>query len=778
MSLLQAGFGSSGEYTIDDSLRFRSSADAYLSRTPASATNQKTWTWSAWVKRGTLTSGQELFGANPSSASGDTTWTSILFNDSDQFRVTGFSTAWRTTSQVFRDSSAWYHFVVAWDTTQSTATDRVKIYVNGSQVTSFAASNAPTLNTDYAINSTVAHVIGSRQTWASDTYFDGYMTEINFIDGQALTADDFGEFDDNGTWKPLAYTGTYGTNGFYLNGVGVTDESGNGNDWTNNNLNLSTSTADTYDQMKDTPSLVDENAGNFWTFNPLIPVTGADYSNGNLQYTSTSANKSGFASPLPTTGKWYWEGEWLTNGGGSNPVIGIAQAGFENTQGADGELGYRTTGNKFDEEATEIAYGASWTIGDVIGVVVDMDAGTIGFYKNGVSQGTAFTTVLTALTQPVKPMFRVNVANDVLSLNFGQRPFAYTPPSGFLKLNTFNLPDSTIEKGADYFNTVLYTGTGAIQSITVGFQPDFSWFKKRSSAESNILQNSIAGNTKFLISNSTAVEDTSSALIQSFNIDGVTIGASSTINGASTTYVAWNWLASNTTASNTDGDTPSTVSPNTTAGFSVVSYTGSGYLGTGLPTTVGHGLGVAPKFIFLKSRTTVEPWLTYHGSLGGTQYVFLNQTDKANSNIAFFNNTNPTSTVFSLGNSAAGNTNAATYIAYCFAEVPGYSAFGSYEGNANNDGPFVYTGFRPSFLIVKSVDSTSDWLLTDSKRIGFNPDNEYMEVNNANAEGTVNTVDFVSNGFKLRDRTTDPNVAETYIYMAFAESPFKNSNAR
>jgi hypothetical protein len=593
-----------------------------------------------------------------------------------------------------------------------------------------------------------------------------------------LTADDFGEFDDNGTWKPLAYTGTYGTNGFYLNGVGVTDESGNGNDWTNNNLNLSTSTAATYDQMKDTPSLVDENAGNFATLNPLKNYNNT-LADGNLNISATSASTTTIvlATIGVSSGKWYWEFTQTAYTVNNTPMIGIAKDNVSMTayvgSDANGWGYYGNNGDKYNS-ATGTAYGASYTNNDVIGVAFDADAGTLVFYKNSVSQGTAFTGLTSG---PYFPAFSDAGSTVVMTANanFGQRPFAYTPPSGFLKLNTFNLPDSTIEKGSDYFNTVLYTGNGSTQSITgVGFQPDWTWIKNRDAADAHVLTDAVRGATEELQSNALSAETTNADGLTAFDTDGFSLGADVLYNTSSEAYVAWNWLASNTTVSNAVGDIPSTVSVNTTSGFSIVVYTGNGLSNQ----TVGHSLSQDLAMLIVKSRTGGPfQWRTWHKSLSGpTYYVSLSSTVAENTSSTVFNG--QSSTTFTVGDDPSVNTSGYSVIAYCFAEVPGYSAIGSYTGNASTDGPFVYTGFRPAFVMVKRTDNTSNWYTYDSSRNTANPESLALYPNAAYTEDTEIYVDFLSNGFKCRSATVGNVSGATYIYMAFAENPFKNSNAR
>ena len=331
-----------------------------------------------------------------------------------------------------------------------------------------------------------------------------------------------------------------------------------------------------------------------------------------------------------------------------------------------------------------------------------------------------------------------------------------------------------INKPTDYFNTKLYTGNGSTQSISgIGFQPDWVWIKSRSQAVNHYGYDSVRGTDKRLQQNITNAESTTDTTwFNSFDSDGFTIGSEANINNSSSTYASWNWLASNTTASNTDGSITSTVSANTTSGFSIVSYTG-----TGSNATVGHGLGVAPKMIITKARGTTNNWGTYHESLGNTDAVFLNLTAATDTASTYWNNTSPTSSVFSVG-SAAGTNPSATMIAYCFAEKKGFSKFGSYTGNGNNDGAFIYTGFKPAFVINKIYSgTTSSWNIFDNKRDGFNDQNKQLYADLSNAEASGGKIDLLSNGFKVRSSSDEVNGSGYgYIYMAFAENPLVGTN--
>ena len=338
-----------------------------------------------------------------------------------------------------------------------------------------------------------------------------------------------------------------------------------------------------------------------------------------------------------------------------------------------------------------------------------------------------------------------------------------------------------IDKPSDYFNTVLYTGTGSARTISgVGFQPDWVWVKDRTTTNYHYLYDSVRGNNLNFFSNDTSAEvnvttGQNGGGIGSQASDGFTIVAgnvnTNNVNTNTNLYASWNWLASNTTASNTDGSITSTVSANTTSGFSIVSYTG-----TGSNATVGHGLGVAPKMIIVKGRSYVDNWAVFHSSLGGGKKLKLNTTGAEITNSTPWNNTSPTSSVFSVGTDGETNNSGSTMIAYCFAEKQGYSKFGSYTGNGNADGTFVYTGFKPSFVIVKQTNTTRNWLMFDNKRNEFNIVDKFLIPNTSGAEQTSDFIDFTSNGFKCR--TTDTGVNEsggTYIYMAFAENPFVTS---
>ena len=331
----------------------------------------------------------------------------------------------------------------------------------------------------------------------------------------------------------------------------------------------------------------------------------------------------------------------------------------------------------------------------------------------------------------------------------------------------------------DYFNTKLYTGNNSTNAQTgVGFQPDMVWFKSRSAATDNAIFDAVRGVTKEIRPNKTDYEDTASNGLTTFGSDGFTIGDWSVINANSATYASWNWKVNGQGSSNTDGSINTTyTSVNTTSGVSISKYTG-----TGATATVGHGLGVAPKVVWIKGLSNAGSWGTYNSAIGATKKILLN-SDAAEVTSGWMNNTAPTNQVFTVINDSDVGTSGYTYVAYSFAEKTGFSKFGKYLGNGDNNGTFVYTGFKPAFVLIKCATQVGDWLIYDSKRSGYNNDNRLVYPNLALAEeaGSAMEMDILSNGFKLRTSQnlvngTSGGAGRTYIYMAFAEHPIVSSN--
>jgi hypothetical protein len=762
---------SASGYFLTKSLRFRQSATAYMQRTPASSGSRTTWTWSGWIK---LAKPGVIFESNGSGSLDDAIVYSSSTNALQFYVYNNTYIGQLITSAVYRDPSAWYHVVAVWDTTQATASNRMKLYVNGSQITAFSTANYPAQNSQSTLNTATAHGLGA---WPNGGLygFDGYLAEVNFVDGQALTPSSFGSTNAlTGVWQPTKYTGTYGTNGFYLPFTNTTststlgnDFSGNGNNWTTNNFSLTT--GPNYDSMNDVPTLTSATVSNACTWNPLnfrtsYPTAFAD---GNLKATFSNAGvyQTAYGTIAVSSGKYYWE--VTVTAVGSQTIIGVSQATYINDTSTLDRI-YTNGGS-----ITGGGSGASYTTNDVIGVALDIGGGTVTFYKNGTSQGSA--TLGTLPANGWTP-YAYGYNGCVVSPNFGQQPFAYSVPSGFVALNTYNLPTATIVKGNNVMDATLYTGTGASQSVTnaSGFQPDFVWIKSRSAVSNHGEFDSVRPSGYALYPNLTDAEANNSSLFTGITSTGFGVaGTNVTYNQNAATYVAWQWQAGKgTTSSNTSGSITSTVSVNTSAGFSI-----STYAGTGANATVGHGLGVAPQFVIVKNRTLTDDWCVYSLPTGAANYAQLNLSSAFGANSTIWNNTAPTSSVFSVGTylSKSGSN----YVAYCWTPIAGFSAVGSYTGNGSSDGPFIYTGFRPKFIMIKRTDSTGDWIIWDTARPTYNT-TYILYPNLSAAEDTSGNIgDILSNGFKARSTGSATNASGgTYIYAAFAENPFKNALAR
>ncbi len=762
-----------GDYQIQRSVRLRSSATAFFSRTPSVAGNQQRHTASFWIKYSTSSSDRQII------SFGNSLTYQIAFGNggttlSIGSQQLGVSNPWFLgTTQVFRDPSAWYHIVVAVDTTQATASERAKIYVNGVQVTAFSTATYPTQNYNTGANSTTSHSIGRRED--ASQYFDGYLTEFNWIDGQALTAFSFGETDAiTGVWKPKRYGGTYGVNGFYLNfsdnsaataaAIGK-DSSGNGNNWTPNNISLTAGA--TYDSMLDVPTLWADGGngrGNYAVLNPLYrPSTQnpMSFRNANLEVGQASTNlvSSAASAFAMSSGKWYWE---VTVGGALTvSALGIQREDNTAWRGG-GTVLYRSDGQKQIGGGAASAYGATFTTNDVLGFAYDADAGSLTCYKNNVSQGVIYSSGTGSAWMACAHDDNAGAGVTYFhAFNFGQRPFAYTPPTGFRALHTGNLPEPSIRKPNQWFDVRTRTGTSTATTISgYAFTPDLVWIKIRSGNERHVINDTVRGAQKQLASNTTAAEDTSATgALTAFTSDGYSLDSDlsrGSVNNAAYTYVDWLWKK---------GATP---------GFDIVGYSGNGASNR----TVSHSLGVTPAMVIVKNRTSGTPnWRVWHQRLSGVDsFLGLNQTAAVGTSSTVFNGFS--STTFTVGTDPATNENGSSHVAYLFSEVAGFSRFGSYTGNGSSDGPFVFCGFRPRFILLKRTDSAGNWTMYDSARSPRNADTKVLYPNLSNSEdASTDHFDWLSNGFKMKS-TNQNTSGGTFIFAAFAENPFKYSLAQ
>ena len=785
--------GSSGgsDYEIERSLRFNNTDQTEVTNSSlgTSPTSRKIQTISVWFKRGDFDADGMMthgFSGSGGSASGAALrFVSGGDNLSIENQVNN-SQAWQlVTTRLFRDSAAWYHLVVAIDTTQGTSSNRVKIYVNGVQETSFSTANYPSQNYDNLwLYSNVR--LGS---WDGNGYYagyNGYLAEYNAIDGQQLAPSDFGKTDaTTGQWKPIKYTGSYGTNGHYLNfsdnsGTTATtlgkDYSGNGKNFTPSNLSVSA--GDGNDSKTDTPTL------NKATLNPLTGFTyNATLSEGNLKMSGSSGFKEISTIAFAGTSKFYYEvvntsrNGWQLVGifvgqpnNPSNALTNTAVWGFASTQATYFGGSYTSTSDVPD-----------WTNNDVMGI--KYENGSLKLYKNG--------TLATATTSsvPTGDIVFAYIANDnqnaAAFARFSSNDWTQDSAAGVdatWELSSANLPDPTIKLPNKHFDTLLYTGNGTSGHAITGldFQPDFVWIKNRDGTYYHNLSDTVRGITKAMNSNSTDTENTYSN-IQSVQSNGFTVGGSELVNKNNQDLVAWNWNAGGSTVTNTDGSLSAQVRANPTAGFSILTYTGT----NNVSETLGHGLGVKPDMIIVKSRdVSGQDWVVYNKNLDGgnqpaTHILKLNGYAGEQDVNDVWQDTEPTSSVFTVGTEAMVNyTTGNLYVAYCFAGVEGYSKFGKYVGNGSSDGTYVYTGFKPAFVITRGLHGTS-WYIYDNKRNPVNVVNKELNSNNTQSEATFTTMDFNSNGFKIRSSNDAFNYNNyNYIYIAFAESPFKYSRAR
>ena len=535
--------------------------------------------------------------------------------------------------------------------------------------------------------------------------------------------------------------------------------------------------------------------GNYSVINPLAAGTDATISNANLSvsYGTGATIGTTLGTMGMSSGQWYWENT-ITASSLTACTAYVGLVNQSNPTGAGAYPGatsrgwsyYGNLGNIYNNgSAIQTGLATFGATNDVVGVAFDADAGTLKFYKNNTQIGTTITGIA---ADTYFPAWSDGSQGNTftIAVNFGQRPFAYTPPTGFKALNTLNLPDSNITNGAQYMAATTYTGNGSTLTVTNGgnntlgttFKPDFVWVKDRTGANNHCLFDSVRGVYILLNSNATAADQTFSTSLTSFNSNGFSLGNYGNVNlNSSSNYIAWQWQAGQgTTSSNTSGSITSTVSVNATAGFSVVTWTipsGNG--------TVGHGLGVAPKFYIVKARNAVSNWSAWMTGFSTDDYIYLNGTaGKANAANAW-GGVQPTSTTIGTNGGVlftAGNT----VVAYCWAAVAGYSAFGSYTGNNSADGPFVYLGFMPRWVMIKGSSVASSWAVFDTSRNTYNVmGSDTLLANSSAASSNFPEIDFVSNGFKVRANDASSYIngsGQTYIYAAFAENPFKIARAR
>ena len=809
-----------GGSSILRSLRYGRVANTYLSRTNSSNGNRKTFTYSFWMKRTKTGNVNCLNRGNTSVApwfffyiENEKFWLWILTSGSS-----GSPNYWYN---VVRDLNAWYHIVLRIDTTQSTAANRARLYINGVEAT-IQQDNRSTIPQDHDTDINGTSEIRIFNNEAVNQSLEGYLADVYLIDGSSLDPTSFGYTESQtGLWRPKKYTGSYGTNGFHLefrdnsNTTATTlgkDTSGNGNNWTPNNFSVTAGYNN--DSTLDTPT------NNFNTFNRLDFNSNADPDAGGLltNASATGGHYPAFTSIPVRSGKWYLEFD--SEADGMLPSIMEIQhdGGSHNTDSTAGNntsainkrgYGLLTGDGRTSHNGTYTNYGSRihGAGGDVGMCAFDADNGKIYWGKNNTwfnsgdpAAGTnpAFSGI--DMTRYWVFTFHVYGNSNNVKVKFGSNGFTYTPPAGFKALSSRNLAPEIrpLMDPKNHFNTLLYTGNSSTNQITgLEFKPDLVWVKRRDGSAHHNLVDSVRGTQKHLQPSGTGSEDTETGSngLTSFNSDGFTVSGTNSgtgrINYSGNTFVAWCWKAggnantynidgvgyASASAAGLDGGTidPTGASINTENGLSIITYTANGTNGA----TIAHGLGRKPAWIIIKCRSNTDKWFIYHHKMDDTApedyLVELQDTAGRVDTPNMLNDTAPTDTLVTINNDGAVNSGSRTYVMYCWAEIPGWSKFGRYAGNSSTDdagGGFVYTGFRPALVIYKKITGTDNWEMHDNVRDTYNPVIRQLFPNTDGNESSSSSVDFLSNGFKQRNSNGNTNEdGHDYVFMAFAEQP-------
>ena len=781
--------------TITNSVIFNRADNPYMyfNKSGITPDSDKKFTFSCWFKIGEKGSrlNTGLFNSNTDGSNGgNVTRYAPLATFTANGNLFGYDydsggyNWYFSTNRTFEDTSKWYHFVLAIDTTQSTSTDRMKIYIDGDQITSFSSTVYPALNQDlYTVMAGGYHILGL----GYNAKFDGYIAEVNLIENQQLTPSTFGLTDTStGRWIPKTLSGiTYGTNGFRL---AFADSSALGDDTSGNTKDFTATNLASTDQTTDSPSQ------NFPTFdnNQTIDNAGGTniFSEGNLRVDMDyggSGNQYGMALMNPayavTSGKYYWEHKLISQSHTNPSIYNLSMPGIidlnkdaditsyiGHTSGPTTYSWYTLGGYVFCDgtyDTQQYLPGGSTlpAIGDIINFALDMDNGAWYIGVNGTyvtangavgdpTSGSARTgAVRTFAPNTRKYIYGTSTQsgfNCVDEVNFGQKSFTHSIPTGYTKWQQDNVPSTD-------------------KNI-----PGMCWVKNRDSASwYHTIIDSSRGALKEIYTNASFVEATQANTLRKFLKGGYQTGEAGNWNNGGDRFVSWNWVANNGTSSaNSNGSIASVVQANQTAGFSIVKYSGN----SGSAGTIGHGLSAKPEWIMVKDRDASSyEWMVQHTSLGATHYGSISSTDPFYDNDTIWNDTEPTSSVFSIGTNGSVNTGTNDYVAYVWHSVDGFSKFGSYSGNGDADGKFVYTGFTPVWIMVKrSTASGYNWQIWDTKRSPINPvTNQALFADGTFAEGGTSKLDILSNGFKWRGTEAWVNASSvTYVYMAFAEHPF------
>ena len=811
------------------SVRLEPEASPKLYYTPGqNATDGTKFTIAFWFKWATPDTGSSYYNLIYAEPSASTMFS--FYQGKFYYGVNGTGGAQRYlhTAQVFRDSAAWYHVTVQYDRDNATEANKMKIFVNGLDVDdnggystdqrgNIGGSDDPA----WMKNGQLCG-IGYRPSNNSQ-YFDGYLCDFHSIDGDVKAPTEFGEF-KNGVFLPKLYSGSYGNNGFRLefknSTINATGSSSTlGADTSGNTIHWSTA-----GYVASDCNLPDSPENNFCTWNEQTNINAATLKRGNLNWSRNSGDQGHVAGThAVTSGSWYFE---FRNATANRFGVGLGDVNANN-YATTNDLGYYdtqwaflTNAKRIHANGGEVSYGVAVGEDEIGMCAYNLDTNDVWFGRQGtwfntdgssdsatvlaeIIAGTNTNAAFTNVSGRIAPFFCRQTSNGGAQVNFGldstfagqvtaqnntdangEGDFYYTPPSGYLALCSRNLPEPAIgpnsaTAASAHFNTIIYTGDGNDdREITgVGFQPDWVWIKSRSRSDVNhILTDSARGGDLPINSDGNYSESTQTNKVESFASDGFVFGQSvhSSVNANTSTYVAWNWKGNagteSSSAAESSNNPATSVQTNATAGFSIIKYTGTGGAGT-----IAHGLGVTPNAIFIKNRDQADSWGVYYGD--ATDYMSFDTSNTTADDNTFWNDTAPTSSVFTVGTAHNVNADGEKYIAYVFAAIEGYSMMDTYEAAAEANGKMIYTGFRPQFAMMKNLDSAGSWIMFDRKRNGYNIDNHHVMGDTTAAESDDTDIDFHSCGIKCRRSSTSFNSAHTFFIMAFAETPFKYANA-
>jgi len=800
-----ASTASAGGFSIDNSVRYNDDDSPGLTRTNSvGPTDASKGIIGGWFKSSNIGITRTFW-----TCAGSAFEIDITVGDAMSCNVDGGYQLFATT-KLFRDPTAWYQVVCSYDSDESSADDRFNIYINGIKITSFSYESFTRITSAEAWSFTADTIeVSVGISYNGVREWDGYLAQQFLLDGVSIqngdhAITDLAEFGDNGVWRPVDLSGlTFGNNGWLLD---FADSSALGNDVSGNDNDFASSGLDANDQMTDTPTK------NWCTFNGAAAYS-STLSNGNLRGVSGAAAGTCVASMAVSSGKWYFEMTMDEPNveGQSARVCYISQSNTrfsypQNIHGdattLDGQFsGYWGYNGKALDNYTAYpgrTYGDIYTDGDVVSCALDLDNMAVWWGVNGTWQDSATEAEIeaadtsnaaqTGLAEGVWFFVFQGASTIAVIANFGQFSYAHSVPDGFLDMNTANITTPAVLDGTANFQPTLYTGDGSTRNIdqteNSTFQPDWVWIKNRSQADSNMLFDAARGVTKVVNSDNYAAETTDTNSLTSFDSDGFGLGTGAGgYNDDTESFVAWQWLAGGGAgSSNEDGSiNTTTTTVNTTAGISI-----STYVGTGSVATIGHGLGVIPQMIiiFYRDSASYSRRVYHSGVLDATDpqtdRLLLDSTAAAADDAAAWNDTAPTSTVFSIGAHDGVNASSGTYVAYAFANVEGFSCFGSYRGNqVAANGPIVYTGFKPAYVMIKNSTGTGNWFIYDSQRSPYNEIDDQLLVNTNAAETTGSEeIDFLASGFKIQTNDSEINWGYSYyIYAAFAEYPFGGDGA-